>query len=152
MTVRRPAPGLGRILVGSDWTKGSSLFGIVRPESAADRPELHRQVRELAGDVHADPGGTLHLFPLTVRLIELEIRKSGVVRDLPRRDRYGADRNAWQLQPDQVANPFGRTDLQLRRESPPEFLRWEIGARGEDEHRIVEERPVVHHGDADPEP
>ena len=52
---RRPPPGRGRSIVGSGVANGSSRSGTGRTRVAANRPEFHRQARELARDVHGHP-------------------------------------------------------------------------------------------------
>src|SRR5919108_1269442 len=89
------------------------------PPLTTDGPELHREPRELARDMHSDAAGGFQLSPELVRLIELEIRKARVIGNLPWRDRKGYGRNTGQLQRHEVANLFDRPDLQLRREAAP---------------------------------
>src|SRR5690349_19539379 len=70
--VRLPPPGRGLSLVASGRRNGSSLFGIgPRPESASNRPQLHREARELAGDVQRHAARVLKLLPQWIGLIEL---------------------------------------------------------------------------------
>src|SRR5687767_11790900 len=102
---------------------------------AADGPEFQRQARELAGQVHGNPARVLELAPEVMCLIQLEVRETGVERDLSRRDRQRMHRHAGQLQVDEIANLLYGADFELRREALTQLLGRQVGSRGQDKYR-----------------
>ena len=95
-------------------------------DSPANRPELHRQSRELASDVQGHPTGALELIPEIAALIDLKVREPGVKRNLPRCDGQRDYGHTRQRQPHQVGDLFDRPDLQLQGEPAAQFLRRHI--------------------------
>src|SRR5437762_1301744 len=118
---------------------------------APDGPELERQPREVAGDVHRHSPRARELTPQVVRLIELEVHEARVKRDLSRRNRHRVHRHARQLQVDEIANLLHGADLELRRKTMPQLLRGKIRTRAQHEDRAAVQRPIGHHRDADAE-
>src|SRR5262249_19730174 len=86
----------------------------ISPESASDGPELHGEPWKFACDVHGHSARRLELAPQRIGLIELEIGESGVVGDLPRRDRNRVHRHTPQLQPHEVRDLLHWSDFELR--------------------------------------
>src|ERR1700730_1580097 len=113
---RRP-PGIGRttvrsVLSGSE--KGLSLMPPpVTHRLAADCPQLHLQAREIPRHMDGKPTRCLHLLPMRAVAIQLEVSRSRVERNLPRRDRQRAHRNAREQNIDQVANVLYCADFHL---------------------------------------
>ena len=78
---------------------------------------------KVAGDVHRQAARLLELLPqVVVARLELEVVEAGVVRDLARRHRQRLQRDARQLQVDQVADALDRADLDLRRKARAQRL------------------------------
>ena len=66
----------------------------------------------------ARPPERLELLPqLVAARVELEVVEAGVIRNLARRHRQRPQRDAGQLQVDEVADALDRADLDLRREA-----------------------------------
>src|SRR6185437_1963849 len=107
--------------------------------------------REIAGLMNGDAAGTLERAPQLVAAIQLEVGKSGVIRDLPRRDGHWLQSDARQLQIHQVADLLDGADLHLRRESAAQVLGSDVGARRQHECRGVEQALVGDAADTDAE-
>src|SRR6056297_3173041 len=93
-----------------------------RRSRTTDGPQLHFEIRVIAGHVDCDTAAFLETLPVFALALELEVVVAGVVWNLARghRQRFGA--YAANLLVDQVANDFDRTDLDLLRELASELV------------------------------
>lgn len=71
-------------------------------------------------------------------------------RQLARRHRQRLERNARQLQADEVADALDAGDLGLLHEQLAQALRRQVGAHREDEVGVLEQAAVGHGGDLEP--
>ena len=91
---RRRPPGIGRMTVRSPSSGSENGLSLIAAPAAADRPQLQSQVGKIPRNVDGEAAGVLHLLPVRAVAVELEIGRAGVERDLPRRHRQRAHRDA----------------------------------------------------------
>ncbi|ABA52807.1 hypothetical protein BURPS1710b_A1206 [Burkholderia pseudomallei 1710b] len=120
---------------------GRSVHRAISP-SPANRPELHRESREFAGEMKCEAARAFELFPHLAALVDLEVRVARVIRNLPRRDGQLPHRDARQLQLHEIANALDGTELRLRGKARAQAVGRHVGAHGEHEARRVAQRRI----------
>src|SRR3954452_24134282 len=94
---RRP-PGIGRTTVRSVLSGSEKGLSLMPPPDVdrltADCPQPHLQIGEFPCHMDGKPTRCLHLLPMRAVAIQLEVSRSRVERNLSRRDRQRAHRNA----------------------------------------------------------
>src|SRR5205814_5796214 len=76
--------------------------------SLPDGPQLELERGEVAAHVQCEAAAALELLPQLAAAVELEVVEAGVEGQLSRRRRQRAQRDAGQLQVDEVAQALGR--------------------------------------------
>src|SRR5437867_10831030 len=130
-------PGTGMMTVRS---RPRSANG---PSGTAHRPELELESGELARDMHRERPRLLGHFPEVSASIQLEVEKFRVIGDLRRRDGQAAQRDAREIEIDQIPDALDRTDLDECRQTGLKPLGLELRLGGEHEPRGFNQDTVL---------
>ncbi len=113
---------------------------------AADGPKLHVELGEVAGNVEGERVADRQHLPSRALPVELEVAVTGVIGQLARRHRQRQQRNAGQLQADELADLVAGGHLGLLQQLFAQLLLGHAGTHCQYEIGALHQLALVHHG------